>query len=301
MNIWGDQWFIHMTTKQQCLFELLDRHGVSFTTKEKQIVIDLLNRFYPETRTCMNRGEKGEIITVQQLYQLSLDSATELLEQIFGPQANQGIEVLDVDTLTTIESIDQIKKSKSINKCDCAIRMLSTGQIWYLSIKCKNCAMPAILNHTPRSAICFRQGGDLFPYLNTLDQIIKQMNTLRYDGVVGEDIHVSKIELTAEQRIGLINVVKYFAFIGTGSRKAKYACNSVLEVMDPRDPSQWTFFPCDSPKDQYTYIDSIYDHLILSMRDKGMPTKHCKICEPWIFYQDDQGKEKGSLHIRVRK
>lgn len=248
-----------------------------------------------------NHGEKGEIITVQKLFEISVSENYKLLENIFGKEADQGIEILDLETLRKVESVNEIKKSRSLNKCDCIIKLVKTGKIFYISIKCKNCAPPAILNHTPRSANCFRQSGDLYEYLTTLDQIVMKMNNMRYNGGVGEDIPVTKINLTEEENICLKNVIRYFIFFGTGSRKAKYVCNSVLEVIDSQDPVNWNFFQCDSTAEKNKYIGLIYNQLILSMRDKGMPRNHCQVCEPWIFYQDENGKEKGSLHIRMRK
>jgi len=171
----------------------------------------------------------------------------------------------------------------------------------YLSIKCKNGSMPAILNHTPRSAKCFQQGGDLDDCVELLDQIIKKMNIMRYDGDVGEDIHISKINMTAEEKMCLFKVIAYFIFVGSGSRKAKHACNSVLEVLDPCNPLNWKFHMCETMEEKLNYIELIYDKLILSMRDKGMPSSHLKVCEPWIYYQDENNKEKGSLHIRMKK
>ena len=55
---------------------------------------------------------------------------------------------------------------------------------------------------------------------------------------------------------------------------------------------------------QYTtkkaYIESIYDKIIISLRNKGMPKVNNEYCEPWIFNDvkpDGSIKYKGSLDI----
>ena len=63
-------------------------------------------------------------------------------------------------------------------------------------------------------------------------------------------------------------------------------------------------FNCNNYKSKLKYSRSIYNRIIISMRDKGMPKNKNILCEPWIFYQEKENniiKEKGSLHIRLTK
>jgi len=163
-------------------------------------------------------------------------------------------------------------------------------------------AMPTILNHTPRSAKVFQEGGALNKNLDLLDKLIYLMNKERIDGNVGEDIHICKVLplLNDELKKNLIEVVKYFMFDGSGSKNANNPANSILEIYDPNNTNKWKFINCDDDNYKIKYVESLYDKLVLSLRDKGMPKNKNKICEPWIYYQN-KSKEKGSLHIRLKK
>ena len=167
--------------------------------------------------------------------------------------------------------------------------------------------MPAILNHTPRSAKVFQVGGLLFDNLNELDNLIYLMNEERSKGTVGEDINISNIfpSIKNEIKTNLIEIVKYFMFFGTGRGNANNPVNSILEIYDPSNIDKWKFVNCENENDKIKYIETLYDKLILSMRDKGMPTKKNIQCDPWIFHQKNNGKQKekykGSLHIRIKK
>ena len=61
-------------------------------------------------------------------------------------------------------------------------------------------------------------------------------------------------------------------------------------------------FSCESRHLKYKYIESIYNSLVLSIRDKGMPKKEsiCDIIKPWVF-EPYANKIKGALHIRIGK
>jgi hypothetical protein len=65
--------------------------------------------------------------------------------------------------------------------------------------------MPAILNHTPRSAKVFQDGGDLFPELKNLDTLISYLNKERTNRNVGEDIHIKKMNICNESKNCIIH------------------------------------------------------------------------------------------------
>lgn len=242
-----------------------------------------------------NKGELGEICVVQKLYNLS----KEQLIDIFGEDASEGIEILNMETQLPITNIDLIKKAPSLSKADCLIKFIKTKELIYISIKCQNGSPPTILNHTPRSANVFST--DLKDELNTLDSIINKLNEKRKNNEVGEDIQIKNIDLSEEEKNCLINTVAYFTFDGSGKCKSKYQCNSVLEVNIINDPhcKTWKFIKCNTIEDKKKYIESIYNRLVLSIRDKGMPKNIPESCKPWIIEMNS--KKKGSLHIRLKK
>ena len=60
---------------------------------------------------------------------------------------------------------------------------------------------------------------------------------------------------------------------------------------------------CDNVQNKKAYIESIYDKIVISLRDKGMPKLIPECCKPWLFDDirpDGSIKYKGSLHIRIK-
>ena len=112
------------------------------------------------------------------------------------------------------------------------------------------------------------------------------------------------MNICTESKNCIIRVISYFLFCGTGMGKSKYPSNSILEIQDPNDIEKWKFYNCIDSEKKNDYVRNIYDRIILSMRDKGMPRKKNVLCNPWIFNQMKENeiiKEKGSLHIRLKK
>lgn len=248
-----------------------------------------------------NKGERGEIRVLKKIYRLIRRNDNETLVKIFGEDADKGIQLLDIETSKPIKHANDVKKSKSTSKADALIKYNKTNELMYISIKCENGNPPTVLNHTPRSAKCFQKDGDLSNFLQKLDAIIKKFNDARYKKEVGEDIRLDSFELSNMEKHCIINVVAYFMFTGTGSKRSEHACNAILEVIDPKNTDEWNYYKCETDKCKREYVEKIYDRLVVSLRDKGMPSTHQKACEPWIFYQDKTNKEKGSLHIRLKK
>jgi hypothetical protein len=210
----------------------------------------------------------------------------------------------DMETLVPMKRESTIKKSKSGNKSDFIIKFIKNNTFINCSIKCKHGAMPAILNHTPRSAKVFQCNGKLTLELKKLDEIIKYLNNERSNGKVGEDVHIKKMNIDGKSRTCIINVISYFLFEGTGVGISKCPSNSILEIQDPNDIKKWKYYNCITDNDKKKYVEKIYDNIVISMRDKGMPTKKNDLCNPWIFFQKKENgaiKEKGSLHIRLKK
>lgn len=248
-----------------------------------------------------NKGEIGEIFVLKKIFELKNDC--KILINIFGNDIIDGYELYDIDGGIIINK-EQIKKSKSKSKADCIIELKKTNIKYFISIKCTNGSLPSILNHTPRSAKVFNKDGELFNNLEKLDELIKLLNEERKKGNVCEDIFLSNKFINIENDIkqNLLTVIKYFVFYGSGSGISNNPVNSILEISDPNDINKWKFINCDDDIKKIEYISKIYNKIVISMRDKGMPKDKNKleICKPWIFY-DKNNKKKGSLHIRIKK
>ena len=251
-----------------------------------------------------NKGEKGEVEVIKKIYNLSKINDIKSLKLIFGENAKDGIIMYNIETNEHIHKENDIKKAKSGCKADFMIKFIKNNMYINCSIKCNHGAMPSILNHTPRSAKVFQEGGDLFTELKNLDILITYLNKERTSGNVGEDIHIKNINISNESKKCIIHVISYFLFNGTGVGKSRYPSNSILEIHEPTDINKWKFYNCIDNKKKNDYIQHIYNRIIISMRDKGMPTKKNLLCDPWIFRQIKENnilKEKGSLHIRLKK
>jgi hypothetical protein len=103
------------------------------------------------------------------------------------------------------------------------------------------------------------------------------LNKERTIGNVGEDIYIKNMNISEESKKSIIRVISYFLFCGTVIGKSKYPSNSILEIQELNDIKKWKF---------YNYI------------------KKNILCNPWIFHKIRENniiKEKGSLHIRLKK
>lgn len=247
----------------------------------------------------LNKGELGEINIINKLFSLMKKNKIDDLVHCFGPDAEHNIIVCDIETQKPIIDATDIKKSKSTSKADTLIMLKKTNKFLYISIKCTHGANPAILNHTPRSAKVFQKDGALSTQLDVLDTIIKKLNMARTSGEVNEDIKINSMEFGQNEKECIYNVGKYFMFEGTGSGNSKYPSNAILTVGDYNNIKQWKYLLCDTNEQKINYIKQVYDLMVFSLRNKGMPKVINNICIPWIY--KDKSKQKGSLHIRLMK
>tara|TARA_B100000900_G_scaffold119763_1_gene101113 strand:+ start:3193 stop:4065 length:873 start_codon:yes stop_codon:yes gene_type:complete len=248
-----------------------------------------------------NKGEKDENLTKAKVYYLNDANKIDELQKIFGIEASEGIKLLSMDSDKCITDINEcISKAKSDCKADCKIKMNQSGKIYNSSIKSKNCANPAILNHTPRTAKVFQEAAVLHEYLNSIDLIAKEYNEKRKAKEIGEDVSIDKLEILKEDIIkkDFMNVLSYFMFEGSGKGDSIVKSNSIIEYKN----GQVIFTKCCSKEEKLEYIKKIYDKVIISFRDKGMPRKIDDYNLPWVFnHEKNDGtiKYKGSLHIRL--
>ena len=244
-----------------------------------------------------NRGEIGERKIIKTLFYKK--NEIDVIYQIFGIRSRILLRDPRLGHVLTKESI---MSWKSTEKADITIDFIDEGITKHPSIKCFDGSPPTLLNHTRRSAKYFK---DMFDRLSLLDGVIKQMNSLREKGEIGEDIPYTMLELSEEEVACIVSVIQYFTFHGTGAKESRRPADSVLVVNNTEDILKTSqFYDCGTVKKQEAYVRGILPKLRFCMRSgKGMLPKSSKdyisdmkLCEPWIFRNGD--KLCGALHIR---
>ena len=250
-----------------------------------------------------NIGEKDEVLSLLELFHFDEMNELHKLIEIFGEEASQGISILNIDTDDEIVDINQLSKTPCGYKADCKIRMKKTNNIYRTSIKSKNGANPSILNHTPRSAKIFQEGGIFHNHVSSLDKILEEYIDKRNNKIIGEDIPISNLTCLKQDhslKEKFLDILSFFVFEGTGKGYSK--CKSDA-IMTRYQSNEISFEKYDTIERKKIYIESIYDKIVISLRDKGMPKVLDEYCKPWIFddVKDDGSiKYKGSLHIRLK-
>jgi hypothetical protein len=249
-----------------------------------------------------NIGEKDEVLLLLDLYHLNEMNEFDKLIEIFGEEASKGISILNIDTDDEIVDLNKLSKAPCGYKADCKIRMKKTNNVYSISIKSKNGANPSILNHTPRSAKIFQEGGILNDHVCYLDKIIQEYIYKRVKKIIGEDTPISKFMSLKDDYLlkeNFLEILSYFVFDGSGKGYSK--CKSDAIMTYQRD--KIFFKKYDNIQNKKVYIESIYDKIVISLRDKGMPKVMNEYCKPWVFNDikpDGSIKYKGSLHIRIK-
>ena len=241
-----------------------------------------------------NKGEKDEIKYKREIFEKRMD--IEYCTALFGSDAQEGIEMINTETGLPYKESSDIKKTKAMSKADTIIVLKKTQKQLNISIKSKTGAKPSIINHTPRSAKAFQEEY-LKDILCHIDSLAKEYTEKRKAGTIGEDVTICKLSSYSDDQIkqGLIKMLIYFTFKGTGSKKTDRECNSILIIN--RDGTL-SFICCDTDEDKYTYIQTIIENSVISFRNKGMPTITNEECMPWV-YVNDKGKDCGAIHIRL--
>ena len=248
-----------------------------------------------------NIGEKDEFLISLKLLYLNLSKQYDELMTIFGDDASEGITIINMENNTIIYLFSDIKKASGSYKADISIKMNKTNEIYNASIKSKNGANPAILNHTPRCVKVFCEGGILNSKLHSIDKIINEYIEKRKSKKYGEDMLLINLEclVNTELKKVIYDILCYFIFEGTGKGDSKVKANSIIYYQN----NNILFKKYISHEEKIKYIDSIINNCVISLRDKGMPKKINDICKPWIFEdikENGEIKYKGSLHIRFK-
>ena len=279
-------------------FMKIDYKKLFYAERRKNEYLNAVVRTYQSSH---NVGEKDEVLAILKILYLQKSQKFNQLVDIFGDDAEHGVQVINKETNTVIEGYHEVKKAKGTSKSDATIKMIKTQRSYNMSIKSKTGANPAILNHTPRSAKIFQESEALHKYLPDLDKISHEYNELRSQKIIGEDVNISKLKNMNDMNVSnhIKKVISYFMFEGSGKGDSSQKADSILLY----DNNNIEFIDCSSEYNKTMYIDKIMDKCIISFRDKGMPKNITESCKPWIFLdQKENGtvKHKGSLHIRIK-
>lgn len=275
--------------------------------KEKKRNNDLekINKYYLAKINTLtnnkNKGEKDEVLSQLNLYHLNEMNEFDKLIEIFGEEASEGISILNIDTDDEIDDINNLSKAPSPYKADCKIRMKKTKIVYSISIKSKNGANPTILNHTHRNAKIFQEGGIFNEYLPCLDKILQEYIYKRINKIIGEDTSINNLTCLKDDdslKEKFLEILSYFVFDGSGKGYSKCKSNAIMTYQNDKI----IFRKYDNIQNKKVYIESIYDKIVISLRDKAMPKVMNEYCKPWVFNDikpDGSIKHKGSLHIRI--
>ena len=267
----------------------------------KQTLIDRLNNpDEPSNKARKNKGEKGEVYTIQHIYQLNKDMKYKELVEIFGNQASEGITILDPITKHEIDDPENIKKAISSCKADCIIRINKTNQIFCASIKSKDGAKPAIMNHTHRGCNIFKENGILHFILDNVDTFVKEYIDKRSTSKISEDVSIKMFETIKNETIfdSICKLLIYFSFQGTGKGPSILPADSIII----KEGDKYSFIDCSDDMKKKEYIKTIFPNCVVSLRNKGMPTTFSDCHKPWLFKdtkKDGLVIEKAALHIRL--
>lgn len=235
-----------------------------------------------------NKGEKGEINITKQMYRHRNDRSW-VLKYFRYDSRMLLMHPKDYHDwpLRFIEHEDDLQKAGTSYKADIIVWFLDVVIIKRVSIKCFDGGPPTILNHTPRTAKCWSE------MLDPPDAVVAKMNTMRRSGECGEDIPLSRLQLDDQQIENLKKILAYFVFTGSGSRKSKVPCDSVLYA---KSDEIIQFYPSI-----VEYIDTLITtrKLKLSIRNKGYTSKKALEDRTWVYQEEPCGNLKGALNIRL--
>jgi len=217
-----------------------------------------------------------------------------------GLQTIQQLSSYSKQQLDTFCLTNKIKKSAPLNKADVYINGLgfSTKYIGPGSD-------PAIVNHTNRGG--WENIAKIIPQnINLLDPLISDYwNKRKILKIIQEDIKNSDPLSPFRLHQSIFEpYLEFFCFDGSGRGNSKHPASAIIEYADPFDTKTWTIIY----KNQFhQYLTSIWANLRFSLRSKGMPKNGVnsirdasKKASVKLWTENFQGKERGSLHIRLR-
>jgi len=292
--------------KPKKIIEIKNYKKLYHKEKERNEILEKKNKYLLARINILtnnqNTGEKDEVLSLLYLYHLNEMNEFDKLIEIFGEEASEGISILNIDTDDEIVDLNKLSKAPCGYKADCKIRMKKTNNVYSISIKSKNGANPSILNHTPRSAKIFQEGGIFNDHVSCLDKILQEYIDKRINKIIGEDTPISNLMCLKDDyslKEKFLEILSYFVFDGSGKGYSKCKSDAIMTYQSDKI----IFKKYDNIQNKKVYIESIYDKIVISLRDKGMPKVMNEYCKPWVFDDikpDGSIKYKGSLHIRIK-
>ncbi len=205
-------------------------------------------------------------------------------------------EQLEAEELISVCMSVKATKAKMFDKSDVYINGIG------ISVKTERGGNPSIINHTTREKI-LRVMRSINKPIAPLDSLVNRYWDLRLSGKIGEDTVVCDplcpfSHPDEEKCLAIIKpIVNYFAFDGTGTRDSESPAELILSLQSPTDTSTWTYY------DKTTFIASVWDRLVFSIRQKATPLRldennpdHREM-KPWI--REINTWLYGALHVRV--
>ena len=270
-----------------------------------------------------NKGEKEEALVLGKLYYWNETHQYHELVEIFGDEAEEGLQLIHMETDVIINGFNQIKKAKGMFKADCIIEFNKTGRRIKPSIKYKNGGVPSVMNHQRRDQPVFQKGGPLYYLLPNIDTLVCKYHQLRDQGLP-EEIMFGELDnfLSQDDKDTLVELVWYFMFRGTGNSSSKQTADSLIII----DKSV-KFIKLNGKEDQIEYIKNNWELFNLSLISRknlkklkfkdevqskcGTDPKYkqkIELMKPWIYETTDNGRNnpenkiklKMALHIRMK-
>jgi len=204
------------------------------------------------------------------------------------------IKKLNEDQLQEFCELNGISKAAVFSKADIFINGIG------YSIKYRNAAPPALVNHTRRTGWEFaaeKKGVPIAP----LDAIVADYWQKRLSGIISEDVQNTHANSPFSPFINTLSpFLEYFIFEGTGTRLSKHPASEVIEFSDPCNFSTWELI------NRKKLIQNIWPRLVFSVRSgKGMPddinsltTEESNSVMLWA--KNINGNLKGALHVRIK-
>lgn len=246
----------------------------------------LLKLFLVECRKqkrCIPIGDKVEVVKNVQ---------NSRREDIGYPEKNLNWNSINPGLLVYFCRQIHADKAGAFDKADVFINGIG------ISVKSQRGAASSIINQTPRDKILRVMNAIKSP-IEPLDNIVNRYWYLRKNGG-GEDVSgISNDNPFAIDEKGNSNLpymkplLNYFTFKGTGTRDSNAPATYLLSIADPEDTSTWIYYS------EETFVDSVWEKLVFSIRAKGLPSKITDDILPWVREMD--GVKKGSLNVRVKK
>jgi hypothetical protein len=324
--------------KNQFYQHVLDVKGTEFANELNEVLsfFDTVSLPHVGKRKSTQKGKKknknigtrDEWKCKTNMYTMDRYKKYEKLEDIFGREAKDGIQLFEVSKPDEpIQEMDEIRqKTGSKYKADVIVEMRSSGKRYYPSMKSLKGGKPSILNHTPRSAQIFQKGGKLHRILPRIDALMKKYHEYRRAPGGTEEVVLNKLhEFLDNVDINtLIEVIRVFMFEDTGTGRSKCPADSLLLI---NENHTYSFRILDTVEKQSAYIRnnlSKFDIALVSRKGLPKDIKTKRVAEmtctteknyrmkfqqmkPWIFWTNKKTRSnpegqtimKAALHIRI--